>query len=266
MSFVFTILGCGSSGGVPRVGQGWGACDPKNPKNRRRRCSLFVERIGPDGGRTQVLVDTSPDMREQLLDLGVTRLDAILLTHSHADHTHGIDDVRPLTILARRRIDLHMDAETSAVVRHAFDYIFEAPAGSNYPPLLTERRLVPGVACTVDGAGGPVTAVPFRLHHGEIDSLGFRFGAVAYTPDVVAVPDESLSLLENLDLWIVDALRYARHPSHFSVDETLSWIDRMKPRHAILTNLHTDLDFDTLARTLPAHIEPAYDGMRIEVP
>jgi phosphoribosyl 1,2-cyclic phosphate phosphodiesterase len=266
MSFVFTILGCGSSGGVPRIGQGWGACDPTNPKNRRRRCSLFVERIGPDGARTQVLVDTSPDLRAQLLDLEVTRLDAILLTHSHADHTHGIDDVRPLTIMARRRIDLHMDAETSAVVRHAFDYIFQSPPGSNYPALLNERRLTPGTACRVDGPGGPVEALPFRLHHGEIDALGFRFGDVAYTPDLNAIPDASVGFLENLDLWIIDALRYARHPSHLSVEEALGWIDRMKPRRAILTNLHTDLDFETLARTLPAHVQPAHDGMRIEVP
>ena len=261
MSLAITILGCGSSGGVPRVGQGWGACDPANPRNRRRRCSILLDRAGPDGARTRVLVDTSPDMRQQLLDLDIDRLDAILLTHSHADHTHGIDDVRPLVIKASRRIAMHMDAATAGRVRRTFAYIFDTWPGSNYPPLLDDSRLVPGTAVALDGPGGSIEAMPFMVHHGEIDALGFRFGATAYTPDLNAIPDESVAFLEGLDTWIVDALRYTRHPSHFSLDETLRWIDRLKPRRAILTNLHTDLDFETLRRDLPAGIEPAFDGM-----
>ncbi|MCX8253802.1 Phosphoribosyl 1,2-cyclic phosphodiesterase [Beijerinckiaceae bacterium RH AL1] len=263
MSTKITILGCGSSGGVPRVGQGWGACDPKNPKNRRRRCSLLVERTGP-AGTTRVLVDTSPDLREQLLDQGSDHLDAILMTHPHADHTNGIDDVRPLVLKAKRRITIHMDDHTASVVRRGFGYIFETPPGSGYPPLLDEARLEPGRSVVVEGPGGAIEALPFRVHHGEIDALGFRFGDVAYSPDLNAIPDASLPALENLDLWIVDALRYTRHPSHFSLEETLGWIARMRPARAILTNLHTDMDYATLAATLPAGIEPAFDGMVAE--
>ncbi len=264
MTLSLTILGCGSSGGVPRVGQGWGACDPTNPKNRRRRCSILLRQTGPDGGQTQVLVDTSPDLREQLLDQQVDRLDAILLTHSHADHTHGIDDVRPLVISGRRRIPVYMDDETSAVVRSAFGYIFETPPGSSYPPLLEPRRLTPPTAIGLEGPGGSIEAMPFRLRHGEIDALGFRFGNVAYTPDLNDIPDESLSCLRDLDLWIVDALRYTRHPSHFSLAETLSWIERLAPRRAVVTNLHTDLDYETLRRQLPKNVQPAYDGLMLD--
>lgn len=263
MSLSFTILGCGSSGGVPRVGQGWGACDPKNPKNRRRRCSILVERIAQDGARTQVLVDMSPDLREQLLGLGVSRLDAILLTHSHADHIHGIDDIRPLVIMAHRKIDLYMDAPTSAIVRSGFGYIFETPPGSQYPPLLNEHRIGPTYNIMINGPGGVVDALPFELDHGEIDALGFRFGNVAYSPDLNGIPAESLGYLEGLDLWIVDALRYTPHPSHFSLPETLGWIAKLRPKRAILTNLHTDLDFARLQSELPPNVEPAYDGMQI---
>ena len=263
MTGTLTILGCGSSGGVPRVGQGWGACDPAEPRNRRRRCSILVEREGAGGARTQVLVDMSPDLREQLLDADVRQLDAILLTHSHADHTHGIDDVRPLVIAGRKRIHVHMDEATSAVVSDKFAYIFSTPPGSLYPPLLIEQRLVPGTACTIGGTGGDITAMPFRLHHGEIDALGFRFGDVAYTPDVNAIPEESIQYLENLDLWIIDALRRTSHPSHFSLDEALDWIVRLRPRRAVLTNMHTDLDYGALRASLPPRVEPAFNGMKL---
>jgi phosphoribosyl 1,2-cyclic phosphate phosphodiesterase len=263
LTLSLTVLGCGSSGGVPRVAQGWGACDPTNPRNRRRRCSALVERSGP-GGATTVLVDTSPDLREQLLDAGVKRLDGVLITHSHADHTHGIDDLRPLCLTMRRRVDIHMDEPTSLIVRNAFSYIFQSPDGSSYPPIATELRLSPGKLCRIDGPGGAVEATPFELDHGDIGALGLRFGSLAYTPDVKRIPEASRPFLEGLDLWIIDALRERPHPTHFSLDDALEWIETMRPRRAILTNLHNDLDYETLRAKLPAHVTPAYDGMRVE--
>jgi phosphoribosyl 1,2-cyclic phosphate phosphodiesterase len=263
VSVALTLLGCGSSGGVPRVAQGWGACDPANPRNSRRRCSALLEASGADG-KTLVLIDTSPDLRLQLIDAGVARLDGVLMTHPHADHTHGIDDLRPLVIAMRKRIEIHMNEATSADLRAKFAYIFESPAGSSYPPILRERRLAAGTACVISGPGGPIEATPFELEHGDISALGFRISTLAYTPDLNGVPDASLPFLEGLDVWIVDALRYTPHPSHFSLDEALTWIERMRPRRAVLTNLHTDLDYETLRRRLPENVEPAYDGMRVD--
>ncbi len=263
MSLSLTILGCGSSGGVPRVAQGWGACDPNNPRNRRRRCSALVERRGPQGV-TRLLIDTSPDLRMQLLDAGADALDGVLMTHPHADHTNGIDDLRPMVIYRRKLIDIHMNEATSRIVRRAFGYVFETPPGSSYQPMLRERRLVEGQPCAIEGQGGAIVSLPFTLRHGDIDALGFRFGALAYTPDVSAIPDDSLSALESLDVWIVDALRYTPHPTHFSLDEALDWIAKLRPKRAILTNLHTDMDYAALAARLPAHVTPAYDGMRVE--
>jgi phosphoribosyl 1,2-cyclic phosphate phosphodiesterase len=257
-----TILGCGSSGGVPRIAQGWGACDPNNPRNRRRRCSALIEQARE--GATQVLVDCSPDLREQLLAADVNRLDGVLITHSHADHTHGIDDLRPLFIAMRRRVDVHMDEATGEIMRQAFGYLFETPKGSLYPPILNERRLKHGEPCAIEGPGGAIEATPFELEHGEIKALGLRIGGLAYTPDVNAIGPDSIGLLDGLDVWIIDALRYKPHPSHFSLDEALAWIEKMRPRRAVVTNLHTDLDYEELRRRLPKNVEPAYDGMRIE--
>ncbi len=263
MNLAFTILGCGSSGGVPRVAQGWGACDPHEPRNRRRRCAALIERTS-EAGRTLALIDAGPDLREQLIGADVTRLDGVLLSHPHADHTHGVDDLRPLTIAARRRIDVHMDAATCADVSAKFGYIFNTPPGSAYPPIAIERRLTPGVEVGIDGPGGIIAATPFELAHGDIPALGFRIGGLAYTPDLNGVPDAAAPFLEGLDVWVIDALRYAPHPSHLSLAESLALIERFRPRRAVLTNLHTDLDYATLRQTLPPGVKPAYDGMRIE--
>jgi phosphoribosyl 1,2-cyclic phosphate phosphodiesterase len=265
MTLKFTILGCGSSGGVPRPALGWGACNPNDPRNRRRRTSLLVEQRNSAAGTTRVLVDTSPDLREQLLEAEVDRLDAVLFTHEHADHTHGIDDLRGLFIRQRRRVDVYLDEVTSKTMHARFGYCFRAPPGSEYPPIVTEHRLTPGQPLTIVGEGGPVPVLPILQEHGDIPSLGFRFGALAYSCDLSGLPDESAAALSGLDVWIVDALRYRPHPSHFSVDDALGWIERIKPRRAVLTNLHSDLDYEELRAKLPPHVEPAVDGLVLEL-
>ena len=266
MTLTFTILGCGSSGGVPRPALGWGKCDPANPKNRRRRCALLVERRNASGAVTRALVDTGPDLREQLIDAGIDWLDGVLFTHEHADHTHGVDDLRALVIHKRRRVDIYSDERTSAMLTTRFGYCFVTPQGSEYPPILNDHRIGAGHAVHINGEGGSITALPFLQDHGDIPSLGFRFGGLAYSADLKTLPEESIPTLAGLDFWIVDALRYTPHPSHFSVDDALSWIERIKPKRAILTNLHTDLDYEALRAKLPAHVEPAYDGLTLSLP
>ncbi len=266
MSLRFTILGCGSSMGVPRVALGWGDCDPNNPKNRRRRCSLLVEKTAASGQTTRLLVDATPDLREQLLDARIEELDAVLLTHEHADHTHGIDDLRPFFVKTRKPVDIYMDEPTARAMHARFGYCFRTPPGSQYPPTLREHRLTPGKAMTIDGKGGPIDVLPILQDHGDIPSLGFRFGNLAYSCDIKGLPADSLPLMAGLDLWIVDALRIHPHPSHMNLAESLDWIARVKTKRAILTNLHCDLDYEALRRQLPSHIEPAFDGMVVETP
>jgi phosphoribosyl 1,2-cyclic phosphate phosphodiesterase len=254
-----TILGCGSSGGVPRIGGRWGACDPTNPKNRRRRCSILVERLDGDGA-TRVLVDAGPDMRAQLLDAGVATLDAVLFTHEHADHVHGIDDLRQVVFNRRSRLPVWAPDFAAAALRARFDYVFEQPPGSLYPPILDLHEIEGPV--TVTGAGGPVTAAPFRVPHGpDAVALGFRFGPVAYLPDVSDMSEEAWAAVEGLDCWIVDALRYEPHLTHAHLDKTLAWIARAAPRRAVITNMHIDLDHDRVADETPDHVAPAHDGM-----
>jgi phosphoribosyl 1,2-cyclic phosphate phosphodiesterase len=263
MSLAVTILGCGSSTGVPRVGAGWGACDPAQPKNRRRRCSILVEQMGPSG-KTSVLVDTSPDLRQQLLDADVTRLEAVLYTHDHADHTHGIDDLRPLVLHMRRRIAAYADAATAAVLQTRFGYCFATPPGSSYPPIVDEHRIVVPEPVVVDGPGGAVEARPFRMIHGPTEAIGFRFGALAYAPDVSRMPSESVETLRGLEVLIIDALRYTPHPTHFSVADALALIEEVRPHTAVLTNLHSDIDYDKLRSELPDGVVPAFDGMKLD--
>jgi phosphoribosyl 1,2-cyclic phosphate phosphodiesterase len=263
MRMKLTILGCGTSGGVPRVGNHWGACDPNNPKNRRRRCSVLVEKLSAVGA-TSVLVDTSPDVREQLLDAGVNWLDGVLFTHDHADHTHGIDDLRQIAFNGGRKVDVYFNEATGKLLRSRFAYCFNSPPGSEYPPILSGHEIRAAQPVTINGAGGTLTALPFRQLHGNGETLGFRFDGIAYSPDVSDFPDESLSALQDLDIWILDALRYKPHPSHFSVEQALDWIARVRPRRAVLTHMHLDLDYEALRRSLPAGVEPAYDGMVLE--
>ncbi|WP_299294933.1 MBL fold metallo-hydrolase [uncultured Tateyamaria sp.] len=262
-SLTFTILGCGSSGGVPRLGGHWGACDPANPKNRRQRCSLLIQRTSPNG-TTSVLVDTSPDLRNQLLDAGIGRLDGVVYTHAHADHVHGIDDLRMIVFNMRERLPVWADGATQDALLSRFGYVFVQPKGSPYPPILELNTLSSDTL--IDGPGGPITLSHFEVSHGSIDALGFRVNGVAYLPDVASVPDDAWAHLENLDVWIVDALRRDPHPTHSHLENTLAWIEKVRPKRAVLTNMHIDLDYDTVLAETPAHVEPAYDGMTITVP
>lgn len=268
------ILGCGSSGGVPRLGGpdgagDWGACDPTEPKNRRTRCSALFSRISAhnEAAPTRVLVDTSPDMRQQLLDARVDRLDAVLITHDHADQTHGLDDLRALALINRARVPVYIDPETAAEVPARFGYCFNQRPGSPYPAIL-ERRMMPpaGAPFCVDGPAGAIPVTPFVQRHGGVDSLGFRCGDIAYSSDVVGLPEESFAVLDGVKLWIVDALQYEPHGTHAHLALALEWIARVRPERAVLTNMHVHLDYETVRRTVPDGVEPAYDGMEIDVP
>lgn len=262
MTLRLTILGCGSSGGVPRLGGHWGDCDPQNPKNRRQRCSLLVEQIG-DAGTTRVLIDTGPDMRNQLLQAGVGELDGVVYTHPHADHIHGLDDLRMIVFNMKKRLTVWADAPTRADLETRFGYAFTQPEWSTYPPIL-DMQDIDG-PFEIDGDGGAIPFVPFRVPHGGITALGFRIHNAAYLPDVEDLADDSRGYLRNLDLWIVDALRYDPHPTHAHLDRTLDWISELAPKHAIITNMHVDIDYDTVMSELPDGVTAAYDGRVIDL-
>ena len=263
MTLSFCILGCGSSGGVPRLGGHWGACDPTNPRNVRKRCSLLITRTVGDK-TTRVLIDTSPDMRQQLLDADVGHLDAVVYTHSHADHVHGLDDLRMIVFNTRQKLQVWADGPTGNALLDRFGYAFVQPKGSPYPPIL-ELNTIDG-DFTIEGDAGPITLTPFEVEHGSINALGFRVANVAYLPDVSDIPEASWAALEGLEAWIVDALRRDPHPSHSHLANTLEWIAKAQPNSAVLTNLHNDLDYQTLLDETPEHIQPAYDGLTLRFP
>ncbi len=252
------ILGCGSSGGVPRGDGDWGDCDPAEPRNRRSRCSLLVRRHGPEG-ITSVLIDTSPDLRAQMLAAEVRHIDAVLYTHDHADQTHGVDDLRVFAMRARRRIPAWMDAATRTALQGRFRYIFESMEG--YPAILDAHPVPPhGERWSVGGPGGAVPVVTFDQAHGPIRSVGYRIGPVAYSSDVSELDEAAIEAVRGCDLWIVDALRWTPHPTHAHVERTLDWIARAGVRRAVLTNLHLDLDYNALKAAVPANVDVAYDG------
>ena len=261
----FTILGCSSSPGVPRPHGDWGACDPENPKNRRTRAAFLVEQIGPEGS-TVVVVDTGPDFRQQMIAANVQRLDAVLYTHAHADHLHGIDDIRTYFILQRHRIPVYAEPFTMERIRQGFAYCLETPAGGNYPPIATPYLIqTMDQPVVIKGPGGPIEFWPHLQAHGDIISLGFRIGDVAYCSDVSDFPLETIDKLSDLGVLIIDALQYKYHPSHLSLEQALGWIDRLAPKRAILTHMHTPLDYEVVMRNTPAHVEPAFDGLSFEV-
>jgi phosphoribosyl 1,2-cyclic phosphate phosphodiesterase len=262
----FTILGCSSSPGVPRLNGDWGACNPDNPKNRRTRASMLVEQIGPDGGRTTVVIDTGPDFRAQMIAAKVENLDAVLYTHAHADHFHGLDDLRGYFLVRHHRVPIHVDIETLERIREGFGYCLETPSGSSYPPIAVARMIEPPYGeIVIDGAGGPISFMPHRQVHGDIHSLGFRIGDVAYCSDVSDFPAESVDKLSGLDMLIIDALQYKPHPSHLSLGQALEWIERLTPRRAILTHMHTPLDYDAVMSATPDNVVPAHDGLSFEI-
>ena len=261
----FTILGSGSSAGVPRANGDWGDCDPSEPRNRRSRCSMMVRRPsdGPVEAWTSVLIDTAPELRQQTAAAGLRRLDAILLTHDHADQTHGLDDIRTFAMVQRARIPAWMDAATTESMLRRFGYIFRGEGG--YPAIADDKALPDhGVHWSISGPSGEIPVVSFDLDHGGIRSVGYRIGDVAYCPDVVDIPEASFAALEDLDVWVVDCLRWTPHPTHAHAQKALDWIARVKPRRAILTDLHIDIDYADLVSKCPPGVDVAFDGLRFE--
>lgn len=246
-----TILGCGTSGGVPKMPEYWGACDPNNPKNRRRRASVLVEE-----GDTRILIDTTPDLREQMLSAGVKDLDAVFYTHDHADHVHGIDDLRGFFHVRREKVPVYGDPQTLDTLKERFSYVFKTQEG--YPAICSAHDV--GTAKKV----GPITMRPFEQGHGSGISLGYRFGDMAYSTDLNRLPESAYDALSGVKVWVVDALRYDPHPTHSHLAQTLEWIEKVRPERAILTHMTWDMDYETLRRELPDGVEPAYDGMVIE--
>tara|TARA_B100000131_G_C18052221_1_gene586911 strand:+ start:59 stop:838 length:780 start_codon:yes stop_codon:yes gene_type:complete len=254
------VLGCGASGGVPRLGNNWGACNPKNIKNQRLRCSLLVEKK-MKSKKTVALIDTGPDMRQQLLKAKVEDLDGIIYTHSHADHVHGIDDLRMLVFKRRARLPVYADKKTSKRLKEGFGYIFKQPKGSNYPAILDLKKL--DKPTKINGPAGEIIFEPLEVKHGETDALGFKIGNLAYIPDVSEIYQETWEKILGIDVLIIDALRYDPHPSHSHLSQTLEWIKRLKPKKTYLINLNIELDYEKLSREVPENVSVCYDMLRI---
>jgi|CXWL01.1.fsa_nt_gi phosphoribosyl 1,2-cyclic phosphate phosphodiesterase len=263
-----TILGCGSSGGVPRATGDWGVCDPEEPKNRRSRCGLLLQKwrgaAGAASEATSVLIDTPPELRQQLAAANPGHLDAVLISHDHADQVAGFDDIRAFFIAARKQIPVWIDEPTRRTFLRRYGYAFDTQAG--YPAIARDAgHMAPLVPVEIDGPGGALEILPLEQGHGFSNSLGFRIGGFAYSNDVVSMPEATFAALEGLSLWIVDALREKPHPTHAHVALSLEWIARLKPQRAVLTNMHIDLDYQTLRAGLPAGVEPAYDCWSAEL-
>lgn len=261
-----TMLGCGGSGGVPLAGREpggyWGKADPANPKNRRSRVSVLIEgQAAPGDATTRILIDTSPDLRQQILANDITALDAVVFTHAHADHSHGLDELRGLVYGRGAPIDAYMDARTRGLLTTRFDYAFvSSRAESNLYPALLHDRVIEG---PFDIGGIPVQA--FEQQHGPDVSLGLRIGDIGYSTDASALDDRAFEILKGVKLWVVDCLRDEPHPTHSHTAQTFEWIARVQPRRAILTHMNERLDYDDLKRRCPPGVEPGYDGLVVEM-
>lgn len=257
-----TILGCGAAGGVPAISSGWGACDPANPRNRRRRPSILVEE-----GDCRLLVDATPDLRDQLLDVGVRTLSAVIITHAHADHMHGIDDLREVNRAIGGPLDLWAYPDVLADLYTRFGYCFapaDPAATSIYKPLLRARPIA--LETGRGFAPGGLPAIGFRQDHGGLASLGLRIGPLAYSTDVVRLDDAALAVLDGVETWIVDCFALTPHPTHAHLDQVLAWVERLRPRRTILTHMGPRLDYEALRHRLPPGVDPAYDGMVVDIP
>ena len=261
-TYKFTILGCGSSGGVPRIGNDWGKCNPLNPKNHRSRCSLLIQKKG-ENGVTNILIDSGPDIRLQLLGAKIGKLDAVIYTHYHADHISGIDDLRMVAINVRNLIPVWADTKTSKKLKSSYSYIFNTPKGSKYPPILKLNEI--NETIRIQGSGGIIEIKPLEVNHGEINALGFKIQKVAYIPDVLEIPQKTWTLLKDLDVLIIDALRRKPHPSHTHLEKTLSWIRKLEPKISYLTNMHTDIDYEEIQKEIPKNVFPSFDGLNVEL-
>jgi phosphoribosyl 1,2-cyclic phosphate phosphodiesterase len=262
---VFTILGCGSSQGVPRSDGDWGACDPKNPKNNRRRASFMIEQISETGGKTTVVIDTGPDFREQMISAKVQHIDGVIYTHLHGDHTHGIIDLRGFFLASGRPVPIYTNAATLAHLNQQFGFCLNSKNGNKYPPIASGHVIEDlDAPLVIDGAGGPISIQIIEQVHGPITSLGVRVGNVAYCSDVSEFPNASIDKLQGLDTLIIDATLLTPHFSHFSLDQAVEWAQTLGAKQAYTTHMHVPLDYDDVMARTPDNIAPAYDGMQFE--
>ena len=252
-----TLLGTGAAGGVPMISAGWGDCDPAEPRNRRLRSSILVEQ-----GDTRILVDTGPDVREQLLRVGVSRLTGVLYTHAHADHIHGLDELREVNRAMRAPLPVWGDDVTVADLKLRFSYAFEGIDLDTQPifrPWLIPHLLEPQVTV------GRVTVQCFPQDHGWTTSWGFRIGDFAYSTDVLNLDEAAFAVLAGVRVWVVGCLTLHPHSTHAHIDTVVGWHHRVQPQRTVLTHMGPGLDYRTLCDTLPDGLEPGYDGMVLEI-
>lgn len=255
----FTLLGCGASGGVPLVNGMWGGCDPKNVKNYRTRTSLLVQ-----SNKTNMVIDTTPDFRAHMLRERVSMVDAVLYTHAHADHCHGIDDLRPYRFVQGAPINIYGDQFTMDDLENRFNYLFHDPKNDsvNLYPAVVNPHVIQGSSFTVNG---DIPVRCFVQDHKYMNTLGYRIGAVGYSTDVNKLDESAFEILEGIDIWFVDCIKVESHHTHSYLEQTLSWIDRVKPKRAILIHMDFTMDFDEISKILPAGVEPGYDGLAVEI-